>query len=365
LDCKAAAVGESVHRKSLDGKAEVRATSLVARVRVSSLGGGGWQYRVAQARWKRRADPADQGLGVIGNGHLIKLGRINGETAWDHSFERVFDRADDAFSDLIWWLEGVERSPVRDVHQQRRRFIPQPCTDAELARVTECAVSPAVCGPMNREASVALAEHLREPLPTPERNALIGLNIRNSHPLLADSIKSRGKFAAVYSQGREFVFGDGFFNNVKNVQNVPLSPKLFVPITPYICLLVCQPSRYTVEPRLTTLVLDDHEVDTCNKTVQVYAKNAIFFCSRQPALSEEFQRGKRLESTHPENPIDSLIHSIPGVPARETSLDHIFHPDDRRERICRTALIRASLLLHVAVIRTNRLTQGQRLLAAK
>ena len=37
--------------------------------------------------------------------------------------------------------------------------------------------------------------------------------MRNSHRLIADSIMSRGKFVAVYSQGREFVFGDGFFHN--------------------------------------------------------------------------------------------------------------------------------------------------------
>lgn len=266
-------------------------------------------------------------LGVIGNGHLIKLGRNDEETVWNQSFERVFDRADDAFPDLIRWLERLERRPVRDVQELRQRFIPQPCTDAVLARVTECAVSLAVRGPMNREASVALAEHLRGPLPTPERNTLIGLNMRNSHRLIVDSILSRGKFVAVYSQGREFVYGDGFFHNVKNVQNVPRAPKLFVPITPQICLLVCQPSQYTVEPRLTTLVLDDQEVDICNKTVQVYAKNAIFFRSQQPALTEEFQRGKHLEYMHSGNPIDSLIHCIPGVPARDASLDHIFHPE--------------------------------------
>ncbi|PTT91479.1 hypothetical protein DBR42_03730 [Pelomonas sp. HMWF004] len=266
-------------------------------------------------------------LGVIGNGHHIKLGRNDEDTVWDQSFERVFDKADDAFPDLIRWLEGLERRPVREVRELRQRFIPQPCTDAELARMTECAVSLAVRGPMNREASVALAEDLRGPLPTTERNALIGLNMRNSHRLIADSIGSRGKFVAVYSQRREFVFGDGFFHNVKNVQNPPSSPKLFVPITPHICILVCRPSRYREDPKLTTLMLDDHEVDICNKTVQVYAEKAIFFRSQQPVLTEEFKRGKHLQYAHPANPIDGLIHSIPGVPARDTSLDHIFHPE--------------------------------------
>lgn len=266
-------------------------------------------------------------LGVIGNGHHIKLGRNDEDTAWDQSFERVFDRADQAFPDLINWLERLDHKPVRGVQELRQRFIAHPCSDIELARMTECAVSLAVRGPMNREASVAVAENLRGPLPAPERNGLIGLNMRNSHRLIADSIGSRGKFVAVYSQGKEFVFGDGFFHNVKNVQNAPWSPKLFVPITPHICLLVCRPSRYIVEPRLTTLVLDDHEVDICNNTVQVYAKTAIFFRSQPPVLTEAFQRGKHLVYSHPGNPIDSLIHSIPGVTGRDTSLDHVFHPD--------------------------------------
>ena len=51
-------------------------------------------------------------LGVIGNGHLIKLGRIDEETDWSQSFERVFDRADIAFPNLIQKLEGLERRPA-------------------------------------------------------------------------------------------------------------------------------------------------------------------------------------------------------------------------------------------------------------
>lgn len=170
-----------------------------------------------------------------------------------------------------------------------------------------------------------MAEKIRGPLPTPERNALIGLNMRNSHRLIADSIGAHAKFVVVYSQGKEFVFGDGFFHNLRNIQNAPSSPKCFVPITPHICVLVCRPSSYMVNPKLTTLVLNDHEVDICNNTVQVYSKNAIFFRSQQPLLTEAFQQCQHLMYSDPDNPIDSLIHCIPGIPSRDTSLDHIFH----------------------------------------
>jgi len=100
-----------------------------------------------------------------------------------------------------------------------------------------------------------------------------------------------------------------------------------VPITPHICILVCRPSRYREDPKLTTLMLDDHEVDISNRTVQVYAEKAIFFRSQQPVLIEEFKRGKHLQYAHPANPIDSWIDSIPGVPARDISLDHIIYPE--------------------------------------
>src|SRR5262249_23306373 len=130
-----------------------------APVRVSSLGGKdgktGWLKPDGSTA---RIPPAR--LGVIGKGHLIKLGRNEEDTAWDQSFERVFDRADDDFPDLIRWLEGLGREPVRDVQELRQRFIPQPCTDVELARMTECAVSLAVRGPMNRDDLPSFSETL-------------------------------------------------------------------------------------------------------------------------------------------------------------------------------------------------------------
>jgi hypothetical protein len=269
-----------------------------------------------------RIPPAN--LGVIGNGHHIKLGKGGEPSHWDQSFERVFDRADSRFPKLIRWLEGLERRPVRGVPELRQRFIAHPCTDDELLLMTECAVSLAVRGPMNRHASVALAEKFRGAIESAEKNVLIGLNMRNSQRVVADSIGARGKFVAVYSQEKEFVFGDGFFHNVTNAQMAPHSPKLFVPITPHICILVCQPSRYIVEPRLSTLMLDDHEVEICNHAVQAYSKNAIYFRSQKPVLHDDFRCATHLIYSHPGNSIDSLIHSIPGVPARDVSFDRFY-----------------------------------------
>lgn len=266
--------------------------------------------------------PPDK-LGMIGNGHHIKLGNTSGgSTPWDSSFEDEFDVADSNFPSVISWLEGLDRKPITN-SDLRQRFIPQPATEEELCALTECVVSLAVRGPMNREASVSLAEKLRGPLSERERNALIGLNMRSSQRLIADSIGARGKFAVLFTSGREFIFGDGFFHNVKAVVNAPFNPKILAPITPTISVIVSRPMSFSVEPRLSTIVLSDEDVDRCNHAVQVYSRKALFYRSDKPLLDEAFTRGKHLEYALPDNPIDTLFNAIPGVPPRDTSLDFL------------------------------------------
>ncbi len=202
---------------------------------------------------------------------------------------------------------------MRHVSTLSQRFVTVADEDQILELMTECAVSLAVRGPMNREACAALVEQLRGPIATKERNALIGLNMRKSQRLLSDHISSKAKFVVVYSTAKEFVFGDGFFHNVQNKRMAPLSPKMMVPITPNISIVVCRPTSYMVNPRLTTLMLTDEEVDLCNEAVQVYSKNAIYFRNQAPLPNQSFRSGQHECYAAWDNPIDSLIHGIPGV----------------------------------------------------
>ena len=262
-------------------------------------------------------------LGLIGNAHHIKLGRHAGDsTDWDTSFEDDFDAADANFPSVISWLESLKHEfmPHRELHD---RFLVQSAADDQLRLLTECVVSLAVRSPMNREASVSLAEHLRGPIANPERNALIGANMRHSQRMIADSIGANGKFAVLFSHGREFIFGDGFFHNVRAVVNPPIGPKILAPITPSVSVIVTRPTSFTVQPRLSTIVLNDEEVDSCNHAVQVYSRQALYFRSHQPTVDDVFTRNEHREYSRPDNPIDNLIRSIPGVPPRDRSLDFL------------------------------------------
>ncbi|MGX9367171.1 hypothetical protein ACTVJH_14225 [Desulfoplanes sp. PS50] len=262
-------------------------------------------------------------LGLIGNGHHIKLSScIGGSSPWDTSFEDEFDTADSNFPAIISWLESLQHEFI--LHQNLcDRFLPQPASVKQLRMLTECVVSLAVRSPMNREALVSPAEHLRGGIPNPERNALIGANMQHSQRLIADSIGANGKFAILFSQRKEFIFGDGFFHNVKGVRNPPIDPKILAPITPNMSVIVTRPTYFIVQPRLSTIVLSDEEVDRCNHAIQVYSHQALYFRNHPPTIGDAFTSNEHRVYSHPDNPIDDLLCSIPGIPARDKSLDFL------------------------------------------
>ena len=262
-------------------------------------------------------------LGRIGNAHHIKLSRNpEDSTPWDTSFENEFDTADSNFPAIISWIESLKHDFISS-QELRDRFLSQPATDDQIRMLTECVVSLTIRSPMNREAAVSLAEHLRGPLPDQERKALIGANMMRSQRLIADSISTHGKFAVIFSQGREFIYGDGFFNNVKGVVNPPINPKILPPITPNVSVIVTRPMSFAVQPRLSTIVLSDEEVDGCNHAVQVYSSQALYFRNHKPQVEDAYACNGHRVYTDPDNPIDNLLCSIPGVPPRDKSLDFL------------------------------------------
>lgn len=262
-------------------------------------------------------------LGMIGNAHHIKLSRVLGEsTPWDTSFEAEFARADDRFPTVIDWLGSLQRIEMFD-KSLRERFTPQPWTEEQLRDLTECVVSLAVRSPRNREAVASSIEHFRGPLQTTERNTLIAANMRSSQRIIADAIGARGKYAVLFSNNKEFIYGDGFFHNVTAIISRPHSPKLLAPLTPNMSVIVSKPPKLVVEPQLSTLVLTDEEVELCNRAVQIYSRSALFFRGEQPVIDEVFTCGKHLIYDHPDNPIEALIRSIPGVPDRDRSMDFL------------------------------------------
>ena len=257
-------------------------------------------------------------LASIRNGHTIKLGKKAGETTpWDQNFEQIFDNADGRFPSVISWLQSLERKDVLDAKTLTDRFIPQNGSDEQIAQLVESMVSLAIRSPMQRQTGVRTAEAIRgrDQLLERERNSLITLNMRDSHQRAVLQIGTRGKFVVLYSPEREFIFGDGFFHNIRS----PVEPyqlnsyKMLVPITPEISVLYAKPRQYITEPRLFTCMVRPEEVSAFNDVVQIYSRQFVFYRSEKPIIIPDFAEGEHKAYAGSDNFVDTIISEIPGV----------------------------------------------------
>lgn len=152
--------------------------------------------------------------------------------------------------------------------------------------------------------------------------------MRHSQKQYVDGIGTRGKFCVLFSPDRELIYGDGFYHNLGS-PNVPFDIELLAPITPEIAVLFARPLRYSEQPKLSTLVITEAETAALNEAVQVYSRNAIFYRTQAPEMTDHFRVGRHLVFKGPTNPIRELIHSLPGVPSRDASMDQFYHLFER------------------------------------
>ncbi len=75
---------------------------------------------------------------------------------------------------------------------------------------------------------------------------------------------------------------------------------------------------------MSTLVIAAREAEALNHVVQIYANDKIYYRSDKPTVTDEYSVGKHLRLSGPGHIIEELIHSMPGVPDRDTSMDFIF-----------------------------------------
>lgn len=189
--------------------------------------------------------------------------------------------------------------------------------------VTEALTSPAIRSPMTRESTVSVAEHLRRPLPERERNSLIAVNMRDMRRRAVEAFGTRGKATAILSRDREFIFGDGFYHNLNTPSMAPHLARILAPLTPRLAVLYAIPMQYTPEPRLSSLVIGNDEVDSLNQVVQIYARERVFYGKDRPELIDEYRARQHRHFTTSRNIVENIVHDMPGVPARNTALDFL------------------------------------------
>lgn len=247
----------------------------------------------------------------ISGGHNVDFGI---PTPWNHTFEDEFDKADSSFSRVINWLQEI--ATLHEGHHEELDFKPISCSNDMWSYLAECTASLVIRSPKFREYAVSFAEKLRGPLPKQERKILISGNLMHKQKELSQLLNTSGKFVVFLSNMDEYIFGDGFYQNVP-ASNIFSShgTRILIPITPNITILYIRPTSYIKEPRFTITHTPKNVVDFLNDTIQTYSKNELFFRQKIPVLSEHFTISKHLEYGPPD-PIDKLINLIPGISNR-------------------------------------------------
>jgi hypothetical protein len=250
--------------------------------------------------------------GVIGHGHSIKMhSDPNVQSAWDENFEGKFQDVDSHFPRLLDWLDEVRAASVASSSGASTTFVPLAVSEDRLEWLSKGLISLAVRSPRCRAMAVGLADRLRGPIPTRERNRLIGLNLRDTFERAVENIGTQGKFVIILSPEREFIYGDGFFHNVQPPMATSISPTILAPLLPHVSVLFVRPIQFSVEPKVHTFIASERDVEALNQTVMVYSCDRVFYRHHRPELTDDFKKGRHLVYNG-ENPISNFIKHIPG-----------------------------------------------------
>ena len=242
----------------------------------------------------RRLKP--KSLGAQTNAHHILVGG-----PWSNTFEPVFSEADSSMTSLVDWVLSLEANTMDTEADIFDRITPQTVNQSDLERLAKCAASLIARSPRTRNAIRIGARYYREQFgminPEPEDH-LIAANQRPLYESYLSTMRSRGRWAILYSDSTEFIFGDGFLHNFCTIVGPYHSGPCLIPLLPTVTILYDTPSSHRIPPRLVTMRLDEDEIRFMNDTVQIYSKQHIFYRSQKPNPHPGFLVAEHMEYKH-------------------------------------------------------------------
>ena len=230
------------------------------------------------------------GIGYAIDNHNILW---DGGGPWEHTFEPDFDSADNAFPEVVRWLEGE----VHGRHAEGARSHGVPVTKAVREPLAECLASLIVRSPRLRYLSEKHTAELqgRFGLRDPHNvRQTAGLSLARLQRPFARDIRTGGKFGFLIANEGSFLFGDGLMSNHNPVPDRSLHPMAMVALTPDVAVLWFSPRSYASHPSGVSLRLSGEEVSSFNEIVQVYSCDNLFHKGEAPELHEAFKLGQHL-----------------------------------------------------------------------
>lgn len=254
--------------------------------------GDGMVWRTNSRGHSKRWHPS--AIGYTPDQHNILS---EGGSPWDSTFEPSFDAADNAFPEIIRWLQGVGEG-----HTDGVRVEGVEVPDERRDGLAECLASLVVRSPRMRhwaENATARAQVEWFGFPKPLNiHETAGANLQWLQKPFAREIRTGGKFAFLTAGEGSFLFGDGFMTNFGYTADRRLNPMAMAALTPKVAVLWFSPRSYPLYPAGVSLALSPEEVGRFNEIVQIYSRDNLFHIGDPPELHEAFLHRQHYIVTH-------------------------------------------------------------------
>jgi len=243
----------------------------------------------------------------ISDGHNILLDK---PSPWESTIEHYFDEPDTNFPKVINWLSSLKQKDTNINQVTYNKIVSHDCADEMLDTLRECLISLIVRSPRYRSSQLKTVESFRGELEKPESKRLIVVNINQKYKTLVQNSKGSGKFAVLFAEGKEFIFGDGCYSNINACTEYLNDLKVLIPLTPSMAVIWARPMAYKTHPRLISTQINCSIVELVNKTIQIYSKDYLFYRSERPDIIEDFKLNEYREYKSETDPIAKLINSL-------------------------------------------------------
>lgn len=208
----------------------------------------------------------------------------------------MFGEADSQITNLVCWLLTLDTSTTNYSRRRLDRILAQDLPNSMLSQLARVVASLLARSPRTRDEIRRRTAHYRLRFgftdPEPEDH-LIAFNQRGLYDAYRKRMESSGRWAVLFSDTKEFIFGDGFLHNfAASADHMMPGKKCVVPLTPTIAVVYMLPMSYPSDPKLVTIKVDSDEVQFLNDALQAYANQFLFFRSQDPELIPAFTDGQ-------------------------------------------------------------------------
>jgi len=250
-------------------------------------------------------DGGARSWGAINDGHNY-IHEKGEKSHYDFEFESAFC-IDGSFNSLIEKIELCVSNNRGDDFAAINDFDPE-----DLDTILKYIASLVIRSPHYREQAASIMELTPSiKRDNADKKNLIALNLSGKYEILVEALKGTGKFVFFYTDSNDFIFGDGFYQNISLNPISQISYRILVPLTPSIAILYIKPHSYNPEPRLFVKKANNEIVKLVNDMVEIYSKDFLFFVGDQPGTSNWFDDHNHYYADYEE--VDDLFASVPGV----------------------------------------------------